>query len=77
MVAGEYHSDGRFLLREGEPALLQAHFKLLKINRMHQTKAHNNMVKKKQFEDPTYTPAISEKTRKMAENRRRKILQSQ
>ena len=75
MLVGQYDQNGQFLIREGEHSVIQNHFKLLRLNRLQQKKALTNISnKKKMFEEPTFEPKVSEKSKMLAQRRRDKIL---
>jgi hypothetical protein len=77
VMAGEYDSDGLFKLRKGEHTLLQLHFKLLRINRLHQKKALVNIEKPSRFEEPTFEPKVLNKSKAMADKWRSKRMNGQ
>jgi hypothetical protein len=65
---------GLFYIREGEHTPLQNHFKLLKLNRMQLRKTIYSYAHKTAPEQPTFAPKISNKTKKIAEVKRSKIV---
>ena len=75
MMAGVYEEQtGLFFFREGEHKCVAAHFQIMQVNRLQQKKALK--YQNKLNEDPKFEPKISNKSKKLAENYRKKNQQS-
>lgn len=72
--AGVYDEEsGIFYLRQGEAQPIQTHFKLLRLNRLHQKKSQSAFAHKRAPYQPEYKPYISPMTKKLADERRQKL----
>lgn len=72
--AGVYDEEsGIFYLRQGEAQPIQNHFRLLRLNRLHQKKSQSAFAHKRAPYQPEYKPYISPMTKKLAEERRQKL----
>ena len=72
--AGVYDGEsGIFYLRYGEAQQVMNHFRLLRLNRLHQKKGSSAYAHKKMAYQPEYKPYISPMTKKLAEERRQKL----
>ena len=71
MMAGVYEEQtGLFFFREGEHKCVAAHFQIMQVNRLQQKKALK--YQNKLNEDPKFEPKISNYSKKLAENYRKK-----
>lgn len=72
--AGVYDEEsGIFYLRQGEAQPIQNHFRLLRLNRLHQKKSQSAYTHKRAPYQPEYKPYISPMTKKLADERRQKL----
>ena len=72
--AGVYDGEsGLFYLRLGEAQQVMNHFRLLRLNRLHQKKTQSQYSHKRAAYQPDYKPYISPMTKKLAEERRQKL----
>lgn len=70
-MAGVYEEQtGLFFFRENEHKCVSQHFQLMQVNRLQQKKALK--YQNKQSEDPKFEPKISNKSKKLAQNYRKK-----
>jgi hypothetical protein len=73
--AGVYDEEtGLFYIREGEHTGIQKHFQLFKFNRMSKKTAVKQYTDKVKPKAPTFKPHVSQKTAKISEKRRQKLL---